>query len=124
MSIDRETFEQSSAEALEGLSTAERVLGFLALNDDRAYKAREIARKLNEDEGAVSTALTRLKERDLIEHKGTYWAITTDETRLNSHDGYSRATSLFNETFGEEAREEWEQHAPDGPHPSVSEDEG
>lgn len=123
MSIDRETFERSSADELEGLSTADRVLGFLAIKDDQAFKAREIARQISIDEGAVSTALTRLKERNLVEHKGTYWAITTDEKRLNSHDGYARATALFNEEFGVEDRDAWRAHAPDEPHPSVSEDE-
>lgn len=123
MSIDRETFEHSSAEELEGLSTADRVLGFLASNDDLAFKAREITRHLSVDEGAVSTALTRLKERNLVEHKGTYWAITTDEERLNNHDGYARATALFNEAYGEEDRDAWRAHAPDETHPSVTEDE-
>lgn len=123
MSIDRETFEQSSAEELEGLSTADRVLCFLAINDDQAFKAREITRHIGIDEGAVSTALTRLKERNLVEHKGTYWAITTDDERLNAHDGYARATALFNEVYGEEDRDAWRVHAPDDTHPSISEDE-
>lgn len=124
MAIDRDTFEQSSPEELEGLSTAERVLGFLAVNDDRAFKARELARQTDLDAGAVSTALTRLKERDLVEHKGTYWAITTDEERLEAYRGYARATALFNEQFGVEDREEWLAHAPDEPHPGRSEGEG
>lgn len=124
MSIDRETFEQSSSEELEGLSTSDRVLGFLAVNDDQAFKARVIAGRTDLDASAVSTALTRLKERDLVEHKGTYWAITTDEERLRAHDGYARATALFNEEFGTENRERWRAHAPGEPHPSVAEDEG
>lgn len=123
MSIDRETFERSSEEELEGLSTTDQVLGFLAANDDAAFKAREIARQTELDEGTVSTALSRLKKRDLVEHKGTYWAITTDERRLENHDGYARATALFNEQFGEEDRDEWRAHAPDEPHPSLRDDE-
>jgi hypothetical protein len=123
MSIDRETFERSDEAELEELSTADRVLGFLAVNDDRAFKAREIARQIDLDEGGVSTALTRLKERNLVEHKGPYWAITTDEQRLETHDGYARATALFNEQFGEEDRDTWHEHAPDESHPSLTEDE-
>ena len=113
MSIDRETFERSSEEELQELSATDQVLGFLATNDDRAFKAREIARQTDLDEGSVSTALTRLKNRNLVEHKGTYWAITSDERRLERHDGYARATALFNEQFGEEDREAWRAHAPD-----------
>lgn len=121
MSIDRETFEQSSEEELKDLSTADHVLGFLGANDDRAFKTAEIARQTDIDKEAVSTALSRLKKRDLVDHKGTYWAVTTDEQRLNAHDGYARATKLFNEQFGEEDREEWKSHAPESPHPSLSE---
>lgn len=123
MSIDRDTFERSSEEELEGLSATDRVLGFLATNDDRAFEASEIARQTDLDVETVSTALTRLKDRDLVEHKATYWAITTDERRLESHDGYARATALFNEQFGEEDREEWREHAPDEPHPSIADDD-
>ncbi len=122
MSIDRETFDQSSEAELKGLSTADRVLAFLATNADKAFKAREIARQTECDEGAVGTALTRLKQRELVEHKGSYWAITTDRDRLENHDGYARATALFNDHFGTEDREAWRAAAPDEPHPSVSED--
>lgn len=60
------------------------MLGFLAANDDTAFKAREMARQAERDDGAVSTALTRLKDRGLVEHKGPYWAIMTDERRFES----------------------------------------
>ena len=119
MSIDRETFERSSEDELQELSSTDRVLGFLAVNDERAFKAAEIARQTELDDGVVSTALSRLKRRDLVAHKGQYWAITTDEQRLADHDGYARATALLNEQFGEEDREAWREHAPDEPHPSL-----
>lgn len=122
MSIDRETFEDASEEELAGLSVPEQVLGFLAAHDERAFEAREIASQLDLDDGAVSTALSRLKDRDLVEHKATYWAITDDEARLESHGGYERATVLFNERLGEEEKEAWRKHAPDEPHPSVEDD--
>ncbi len=123
MSIDRETFEQASEEELADLSATDRVLGFLAANDDRAFEAREVARRTGIDQEVVSTALTRLKNRELVEHKGKYWAITADERRLANHDGYARATALFNEQFGEEDREEWREHAPAESHPSVQGEE-
>lgn len=123
MSIDRDTFERSTADELSGLSSTDHVLGFLAANDDRAFKATEIAARTNLDESIVSTALTRLKRRELVEHKGTYWAITSDEERLERHDGYARATKLFNEQFGVEDRDAWKAHAPEEPHPSLREDE-
>jgi predicted ArsR family transcriptional regulator len=119
MSIDRDTFENTSEDELEDLSVSDQVLGFLAAHDNRAFKAREIASQIGIDEGAVSTALSRLKNRDLVEHKATYWAITDDTERLAGYSGYERATALFNEQFGEEDREAWREHAPEEPHPSV-----
>jgi len=119
MSIDRDTFEKTSEDELEELSVPDQVLGFLAANDDRAFKARELASQIGLDEGAVSTALSRLKDRDLVEHKATYWAITDDTERLDGYSGYERATALFNQRLGTEDRESWREHAPEGPRPNA-----
>ncbi|UTF54226.1 MarR family transcriptional regulator [Natronosalvus rutilus] len=119
MSIDRKTFENSSEDELDEPSVPDLVLGFLAFHDDRAFKAREIAARVGADEGAVSTALSRLKDRSLVEHKATYWAVTDDTDRLDGYSGYERATALFNEQLGEEDEQAWREHAPDEPHPSV-----
>jgi len=123
MSIDRDTFENASESELGELSVPDQVLGFLAANDDRAFKAHEIASQTGLDEGAVSTALSRLKERSLVEHKATYWAITDDVERLEGYSGYERATALFNEQLGEEDREAWREHAPSEPHPSAEDEQ-
>ena len=123
MSIDRETFENASEDELEGLSTPDQVLGFLVAHEDRAFKAREIASQTELDEGAVSTALSRLKERGLVEHKATYWAVTTKDSRLEGYSGYERATALFNEQLGEEDRDAWREHTPDEPQPSVEDEQ-
>ena len=119
MSIDRDTFENTSEDELEALSVPDQVLGFLAAHDDRAFKAREIASQIGVDEGAVSTALSRLKDRDLVEHKATYWAVTDDTERLEGYSGYERATALFNKQLGAEDKEAWRENAPSESHPSV-----
>jgi DNA-binding transcriptional ArsR family regulator len=119
MSIDRDTFENTSEEELADLSVPDQVLGFLAANEDRAFKAREIASQIGIDEGAVSTALSRLKDRGLVEHKATYWAVTDDTDRLDGYSGYERATALFNEQLGKEDKESWRERAPGETHPSV-----
>ncbi|OAQ51283.1 TrmB family transcriptional regulator [Natrinema mahii] len=66
---------------------------------------RDIDRGTGLDKGAVSTALSRLKDRDLVEHKATYWAVTDDTERLDGYGGYERATALFNEQLGDEDKE-------------------
>lgn len=123
MSIDRDTFENTSEEELADLSVPDQVLGFLAAKEDRAFKAREIASQIGVDEGAVSTALSRLKDRALVDHKATYWAVTDDTERLEGYSGYKRATELFNEQFGEEDKEAWREHAPQKPHPSIEDEQ-
>jgi hypothetical protein len=122
MSIDRDTFEDASEDELAGLSAPERVLGFLAAHDDRAFEAREIAARIDLDPGAVSTALSRLKDRGLVEHKATYWAITDDADRLAGYNGYERATTLFNDQFGDEDDGAWRDRSPDEPHPSLGDE--
>jgi len=119
MSIDRDTFENASEDELEELSVPDQVLGFLAANYNHAFKAREIASQIGVDEGAVSTALSRLKDRGLVEHKATYWAVTDDAERLDGYSGYERATALFNDQLGAEDKESWREHAPQQSHPSV-----
>ena len=123
MSIDRDTFENASEDELAELSVPDRVLGFLAAHTDQAFKAREIASRIGLNEGAVSTALSRLKGRGLVEHKATYWAVTHDDERLEGHSGYERATALFNDQLGTEDTDAWRDHAPEEPHPSVAEDD-
>lgn len=119
MSIDRDEFERANEADLADVSTPDRVLGFLVANDDRAFEAAEIAARTDLDPGAVSTALSRLKDRGLVEHKATYWAVTDDADVLAAYSGYERATALFNEQFGEEDEESWREHAPAEDHPSV-----
>ena len=119
MSIDRETFENASEDELQELTVPDQVLGFLAVHADQAFKAREIASQTGVEEGAVSTALSRLKARDLVDHKATYWAITDDEDRLDGYSGYERATAVFNDQLGEEDWGDWREEAPDEPHPST-----
>lgn len=122
MSIDRETFENASEDELADVSTPEHVLGFLLAHRNQAFEAGEIASQLDRDTGAVSTALSRLKERGLVEHKATYWAVTDDDERLRSYRGYDRATALFNEQLGAEDKDAWREHAPDKPHPSQTDE--
>lgn len=123
MSIDRETFDNTDAEELAALSVPDQVLGFLGVHDDRAFKAREIASQIGVDEGAVSTALSRLKDRGLVEHKATYWAVTDDRDRLDGYSGYERSTALFNRQLGAEDTDAWREHAPSEPHPSVADEQ-
>jgi len=123
MSIDRETFEASSEQDLAELSATDRAFGFLLVNSNSAFTTQEIARRTEMDDDDAQTALGQLADRGLVANKGPYWAVTTDETRLADHDGYARATAVFNDQFGAEDREAWADCAPDESHPSLDEDD-
>jgi len=98
------------------------VLGFRAAHADQAFEAREIASRIDVGQDAVSTALSRSKDRDRVEHKATYWAVIDDAERLEGYSGYERATELFNDHLGTEDKEAWREHAPQKPHPSVEDE--
>jgi len=70
VSIDRETFENTSGEELADLAVVDRVLRFLVAHDDRAFERREIAARTEIDADTVATALDRLHERELVDHSG------------------------------------------------------
>lgn len=112
MAIDIETFESTPSEELGELSNPEKVLQFLIANDDKAFKATEIAEGADVNENSISTVLGRLEERELVRHKGEYWAIGEEE-RLRSFERYRRATERLNDRYGVEDRGEWRAHAPD-----------
>jgi len=63
-----------------------------------------------------------MKDRGLVEHKATYWALTDDAERLERYSGYERDTALFNDQLGAENMESWRRHKPQKPHPSVQEE--
>ena len=107
MSIDIDKFDERSPGELDELSNAERVIRFLYANRDKAWKAKEIARQAGVNENSIHPVLTRLEGRELVRHKGAYWAITNDLDRLRQAYDVHRATRLFNDLYGEEDRDEW-----------------
>ncbi|WP_312910895.1 MarR family transcriptional regulator [Natronosalvus caseinilyticus] len=107
MSIDIDEFEDRSSAELEEPSNAERVLRFLFENSDKAWKASTIAERADVNENSISAVLNRLKERDLVRHKGSYWAITDDTERLRRAHQFHRTVQRFDELYGEEDRDEW-----------------
>jgi Mn-dependent DtxR family transcriptional regulator len=82
MPVSIDAFE--SSDSLTEPSTGERVVAHLAANSDKAFMRGEIAAAIDADPNAVGSALTRLKERDLVRHREQYWAITDDRERLRA----------------------------------------
>ena len=63
-----------------------------------------------------SGLLSRLKQRDLVRHRGEYWAITTDLNRVrNAYELHATTERLNEEDEGIDPGE-WDAVAPDEPH--------
>ena len=116
MPVRIEEFE--TGELPNGPSVPEKVLTYLYANRDKAFTRSEVATGTDEDPNTVGTALSRLKQRDLVRHKGEYWAITEDLDRVRDAYELHTVTERLDEGDGGIDPDEWEAVAPDAPHPS------
>lgn len=114
MPIDIDRFESAPDEELGGgLSQPERVLVFLLEHADKAFRPVEIATATDISENSINAVLKRLEDRDLVRHKGSYWAITDELDSLRSTTQYQVVTKGMNELYGAEDPSEWVEHMPD-----------
>lgn len=116
MPVSIDDFE--SGDLPEGPSAPEQVVTFLYGQREKAFTRSEIAAAIDEDPNTVGTALSRLKERDLVRHKGKYWAVVEDLDRVAAAYDLHTATARLDESDGGIDPEEWDEAAPDTPHPS------
>lgn len=106
--IDIDRFERSEETDLtsSGRTNAERILGFLATNSGQAYTPKEIHDETGIPRGSVGVVLSRLEERELVRHRGEYWAIGESEAVETTLDAMATARDV-SERFGPEDPEEW-----------------
>jgi len=116
MPVRIEEFE--TGDLPNGPSVPEQVLTYLYANQDQAFTRSEIATGIGEDPNTVGTALSRLKQRDLVRHKGEYWAITADLGRVRDAYELHAITERLNEEDEGIDPDAWDDVAPDEPHPS------
>lgn len=115
MPIDMDTFEQSEEEDLHyrGETNAEKVMAFLATHPDQAFTQSEIRDATDVNGGSISVVLARLEERNLVRHKGHYWAIE-DDVALESFAAMEHsmaAMSKLDDLYTE--NQEWPEELPD-----------
>jgi Mn-dependent DtxR family transcriptional regulator len=110
MPITIDKFENNTE--LTTPSIAEQVITHLAGYSNKAFTRSEIAAAINADPNAVGSALSRLKDRGLVRHRDTYWAITDDTDRLRSaydlHTLFDQMAADETENFDADA---WLQNA-------------
>lgn len=99
-------------------SVPAQVVEFLFGHREQAFTRAEIATAIEEDPNTVGTALSRLKDRGLVRHRGEYWAITDRPERVrDAYDLHAVSERLDAEDGGIDP-DEWDATAPDDPHPS------
>lgn len=108
MPIDIDQFRSASdAELRERSPTnAERILAFLAKNQDKAFTPSEIRERTGIARGSVGVVLSRLEADELVDHRGEYWAIRDADdaaTTLTAAETARAAT----DRFGPEDPGEW-----------------
>ena len=116
MPVSIDEFE--SGDLPEGPSVPKQLITYLHKNRDTAFTRSEIATAIDEDPNTVGTALTRLKKRNLVRHRGQYWAITEDEQRVAAAYDLHNVSSQLDDADGGIDSEDWDAVAPDAPHPS------
>lgn len=120
MPVDIDRFE--SGKLPDEPSAPEQVVTFLAGNRDKAFTRAEIAAAVDASPNAVGTALSRLKERGLVRHKGEFWAITDDEERLAAAYDLHAVSRRLDEADDGIDPDAWDAAAPDEEHPNESGD--
>lgn len=78
------------------------------------------ATDIDADANTVGTALTRLKQRDLVRHKNGYWALVEDVDRVTAAYELQTVSERLDAEDGGIDPAEWDAVAPDRPHPSES----
>jgi predicted transcriptional regulator of viral defense system len=106
--IDIERFENDAIENLRpgGRTNAEEVLSFLASSPDAAFTPKEIHEATGVARGSVGVVLSRLEEREMVRHRGSYWAIMPDADTAKTLDAIATAR-VATERLGSEDPDEW-----------------
>ncbi|KXB05875.1 hypothetical protein AKJ51_04590 [candidate division MSBL1 archaeon SCGC-AAA382A20] len=108
MPISAKEFEETPEKALEIRegTNAEKILNFLLKNQDKAFTRKEIMEETEVKSGSIGVTLSRLEEKNLVRHKGNYWALARDD-KIATLASEIQGTKTANEDLGEESEEEW-----------------
>ena len=72
-------FTELDDEELTAVTNAERVVRFRYRNDDKAFTPPKIAEATGVKQTSTGTVLCHLRERDVLEDEGGYWAICNEQ---------------------------------------------
>ncbi|WP_435348671.1 MarR family transcriptional regulator [Haloarchaeobius sp. HRN-SO-5] len=105
MPISIDEFNERSDESLQitAGTQMDEVLTFLGSNSEQAFTQTEIAEVTGIKRGSVGAVLSRLEDRDAVEHKGRYWAIAEDDRVAAYRAGADAGSaSVTDDYYGED----------------------
>ena len=91
-------------------SNGHRILEFLASHPEMGFTPSEIHDRVDIPKGSVGPTLQRLAERDLVRHKGSYWAIARDD-RLTALDATMHSLDAIQSLEDDAGAIDWERAA-------------
>ncbi|MFC6873772.1 MarR family transcriptional regulator [Halobellus marinus] len=108
MPIDIDRFESDPESELRasGRTNAEHILSFLAGASEKAFTPQEIHEATDVPRGSVGVVLSRLEDRDLVRHRGEYWAIA-ESVDVDVTLAAMTTARTATERLGSEDPEEW-----------------
>lgn len=108
MPIDIDRFRTAPEDQLQagGPTNAERVLSFLSANSDQAFTPGEIREAVDVPRGSIGVVLSRLEDRDLVDHRGEYWAIADPDDAATTL-GAAATARAASDRLGDEDPDEW-----------------
>ena len=115
----REESQDASGIQIKPDTHAFRIMRFLAQEPELAFTPKEISEGADVPHGSVSKTLSRLEERDLVQHIDEYWAIGEDD-RIGSYTASllsRKSLSRNHEPYESEDGRTWDDV------PSLGEDE-
>ena len=103
INVDRLDEEPEETLNLQEGTQPYKILSFLGEHAEQAFRQSEIAEGTGINRGSVGAVLSRLEARDLVRHKGRYWAIAKDD-RLAAYAAQETASSASttDDFYGEE----------------------
>ena len=97
MPISRDRFEDEPGAVLDIAEETQphTVLQFLSAHDDKAFTQTEIHERTGIPRSSVGVVLSRLEDRELVQHRGRYWAVGDDDrlAGLAAQHGASAAST-------------------------------
>lgn len=87
-------------------SNAFKILSFLAQRPELGFKPSEIREHVDIPKGSLNPTLSRLEERNLVEHEAPYWS-AGDDDRLAAIAGTMYSMQAFEDRYGDDDFSDW-----------------